>query len=108
MALGTSMMVVSPLLLYMKLLIRWVVSPHHWDQYAGEEGPLPSKLLHLCRGHCKWMGRQALPRPEPFADIYQPLTDLGSVKVFPPDEMEEVSDKEDTGTSLKRAEKETS
>ena len=103
MALGTSM-VVSPLLLYMKLLIRWAVSPYHWDQYAGEEGPLPSKLLHLCRGHCKWMGRQALPRPEPFADIYQPLTDLGSVKIFPPDEMEEVSDKEDTWTSLKRAE----
>ena len=54
---GSAILVLSPLLLYVKLLIRWVVSPHRWDQCAGEGGPLPSRLLHLCRGHCKWMGR---------------------------------------------------
>lgn len=47
-------------LLYVKSLIKigheW---SHHWDQHAGEEGPLPTKLPHLHCGPCasRWEAR---------------------------------------------------
>ncbi|TKC38078.1 hypothetical protein EI555_020362, partial [Monodon monoceros] len=98
MVLGAGVTELSHQLLYMELPIR-------------REGPVPSNLLRLCQGHCAsgwedrlfrglscWLTSTALSTMAP-----------GSMKkIFSPDDIEQVSSKDDTKTSLKTVVKETS
>eukprot|EP00069_Balaena_mysticetus_P007251 bmy_19029T0 len=104
--------VLGPPLLERSCSSRGSPAPHHWDQRAGEEGPLPAERLHPSRGPCAVGGREAraVPRPEPPAGVHRPLhRDPGGVKkVLPPDEIEQVAVKRGTKTSLTTVVKETS